>query len=1251
MGPLPYPHRVTFLASTLFVPAEHAALAPYLARLVSTLVFDHLVRHPVITLGDHDDERLTDETSQLLDAHHAQVEDSIDWLFRVSRRHEVLWFEISFDRARPAAPILRSRRPEGPVDLWRASPDASLSQQLEHCLAQWLGARRLPAVGGLPRFTLDEMREVAERLAAAERALARRRDRREPPAPLPTPPARLPIAFLRVLSELSRDDARALDPLILKLDPNHPVARRNRYVAELVGGSGERRAILPLLGDAPMYGKPHMSVWGDAFAADRPLEGMGVRHQGIAASLSPANPYACHNYSLQLAEHDRREESYRWSDRATVAAPQLGAAQLDCVRRLRQVGRPGQAFAEAQYRCREILDRAAAGSLSANDAHAPHHAALLIALVHFDVGRLAEAIDLADGVLGHALGDAATREALSRATQRIAAWKTDPMVFARAYAWEGHHRGEPGRVLAGLGRSGVVDDKDAAMLLDALCTIGRPEQAEIAYWQLAGAGVLGDGKARLAAAKALLLAGDLDEAIDQIQTVQLRRNQSRFEAEINRLLRLAAIWSVRDWERVVERRLARGARTLAQLAARDLCDFVPGLDTPVMRRALGERRRLALDPQLIAALIAALPAAHGSSQAIVARLAPPAATLAAADVLAQDWWAPLVPSARDRDAHAAGAVLALGVALAPYLVAASGPATPLAGAYRHIATEALHLVRRARYQIEPPAVVALLQLIDGLGATPDWLLDPWLLRIERALDLEAEHGAYLDGMVADLPNVSRLLRGDERIGWELRLAHDLASDPSQYEAAATLFARSARAVESGGVWLAWSAAAAHAPAPVQLDVQSVAALANPTGVSAPWLRLAHALLRAGRRADGFAAACHAMVEIPDADRGRALAELAAAWTLAGVTTPLDGAAAFERGLASAAADQLDAAGDHLRWAAAVEPNNPQRVHRLAAVLARHGSVGPAIRVLSRLEPSEAPRAIGRVLTETGRSADAVRVLRYASRWSRGAADWALLASAAHRAGDDVVAVDAARRAIALGVTAPALRVALATSLYRMGAFVECEQLAQALLAEGGDRATQLAARHAMARALAGQGRHADAHRYARAAADLAPEGELAAELADTLQRIAASEAPAFRVSAELSMERQALDELEAGQVEALMSAIGSPSWGIAGVALAACEFRSRDHSGIPVAPRALEAALVILGRTAGAIQPEAVLARIRALRIRDNAFIQIDPPPPLGARYAPDQFARIYAERSRRPSEPAPRDRAEPVVRITSAAT
>ncbi len=47
--PLPYPHRATFLASTLVVPLKDAAATPYLARLLSLIVFDHFLRHPVVT--------------------------------------------------------------------------------------------------------------------------------------------------------------------------------------------------------------------------------------------------------------------------------------------------------------------------------------------------------------------------------------------------------------------------------------------------------------------------------------------------------------------------------------------------------------------------------------------------------------------------------------------------------------------------------------------------------------------------------------------------------------------------------------------------------------------------------------------------------------------------------------------------------------------------------------------------------------------------------------------------------------------------------------------------------------------------------------------------------------------------------------------------------------------------------------------------------------------------------------------------
>jgi len=252
MAPLPYPHRVTFLASTWIAPPEHAALVPYFARLIAVIVFDHLVHHPVVTLGDLEDERLTDDSGRLLDANHPELADSLDWLFRVSRRHEVLGFELSIDPARPHPPVLRSRQPRGDgTEDFTASPNLALSQQLGQCLARWLTARRLPSVGLLPPFVFDDLHAAAIRLAACDERLTHRGEAGSELRALIQPPARLAVPFLRVLSVLSRDDAPAIDPTILALEPSHPVARRNRYVAGVLQQAGIATLLLDLLSPHP----------------------------------------------------------------------------------------------------------------------------------------------------------------------------------------------------------------------------------------------------------------------------------------------------------------------------------------------------------------------------------------------------------------------------------------------------------------------------------------------------------------------------------------------------------------------------------------------------------------------------------------------------------------------------------------------------------------------------------------------------------------------------------------------------------------------------------------------------------------------------------------------------------------------------------------------------------------------------------------------------------------------------------------
>ncbi|HEY0251173.1 MAG TPA: hypothetical protein VGC41_06580, partial [Kofleriaceae bacterium] len=749
---------------------------------------------------------------------------------------------------------------------------------------------------------------------------------------------------------------------------------------------------------------------------------------------------------------------------------------------------------------------------------------------------------------------------------------------ARSYAWEGFHRGDPGRAIAGLARGRITDEEDSMIMIESLIAVGREDQAEIAVQHCAGLdgiGTLGDGKARLAAARTCILVGKLDEAIDHIQIVQLRRSQSRHEAEINRLLRLAAMRSAEEWVGVIDRRLERGAKRLAQMAARDLADFVPGMHSTTVQRALGDVRPIVLDPHWVSDLIGALPAVQPTAAQILQRLARPEDdSLESADALAAEWWSALTPPAKDRDAHASGAMLALGVALVQYIAEASVQPSPIAGAYRHIATEALHLVRRSRYQIEPAAIRALLALVERLGAAPEWLLDTWVLRIERALDLEAEHGAYVENFLSGLPTVARLLRGDERIGWELRMAHDLAVDLSQYEPAARLFERSVRGVEAGGLALAWSVAAAKvAPAQANLDVHWIAALANPTGVAAPWMSVAHGLLSSGKPKEGFAAACRGMTAATAKERPAAIAELLGPWRLAGIITPIDSDQAFDVGIAVLEAGNFELAVQHLRWAVACEPGNPKRARALAMALSSSGLALEAIRVLAAHDRNEAPRLVGRMLVEAKRAGDAVPVLRYAARRFRAADDFALLAITANLADNDAVSVEAARRAIVLGSTAVDVQVVLATGLNRLGEFVECEQLAQQLITTRASKDVRAIGLHAMARAIAGQGRHVDAHPYAKEAGRLNPTGALARELQETLDCIVAQTAPPVRESGEASMERQAFLDLEAGNLEQLTSAITSPSWAIARAALAACEFRTDDENGIPVAPRALDAAL------------------------------------------------------------------------------
>ena len=137
-----------------------------------------------------------------------------------------------------------------------------------------------------------------------------------------------------------------------------------------------------------MYGKPHLSIWGEPFDADRPLENMGVRHQGIAASLMPGEPVrlpqllAAARRATAAARRAIAGPIARRSRRPT-SAPRTSTACAGCARSAGPARRsPRRSIAAARS---SIARRRA--SCRANDWQAPHHAALLIAFAHLDVGR------------------------------------------------------------------------------------------------------------------------------------------------------------------------------------------------------------------------------------------------------------------------------------------------------------------------------------------------------------------------------------------------------------------------------------------------------------------------------------------------------------------------------------------------------------------------------------------------------------------------------------------------------------------------------------------------------------------------------------------------------------------------------------------------------------------------------------------------------------------------------------------------
>jgi tetratricopeptide (TPR) repeat protein len=526
-------------------------------------------------------------------------------------------------------------------------------------------------------------------------------------------------------------------------------------------------------------------------------------------------------------------------------------------------------------------------------------------------------------------------------------------------------------------------------------------------------------------------------------------------------------------------------------------------------------------------------------------------------------------------------VLALALALHHYLRLCAGAPTVLAGAYRHIATEAMHLVRRARFQVEDRAVRALLEVLEQAPALDEWLLDTWTLRLERALDLENEHGEKLVELTAGLPRVASMLRGDERIGWELRFAHDMADLAGLEGPAPVLLERVLRAAEAGAGALPWARLLLGAPpSPAALDAAWLTARAALHPVA--WSALAVQAAAVGDAATATAAGQRAMRGASATDREAVVAVLSRAAVALGLP-----AVALARPVETAPEAAAVRAAEHLRAGAPLE----------------------ALQVMAISDRASAPRRTGRMALEAGRHADALAMLRYAAHRFTRPDEWALLAAAAWHGRRPRVAVEAYQRYFDLGGPAtPEMLAAHISMLTSVGRYAEATPWAHRLVeASRQAPAYRAIALGSMAAVLLGTGRYAEALKHAREARELLAGGDVRA-IDELIERCTSRSAPARMADPDDEPERQAALALARGDVvtvRRLAGGVDATRGGVMAAALHAAVMRADADD-----TAALGAAATTLATTAGATNPGAVLARLLALRLREDAFILIDPSPP-----------------------------------------
>ncbi len=1240
MPQLPRPQRVILLAPVLDLGDADRVTNGRIADLLGALVGGFFVRHPAVAFPDPDMQHFHDGLGknvaerQLFNRTYTEFfQNILGQEFGDNRRDEVFWLELALDPQKPVTTkLVTLRAGQQQPETFAAIGGPALSGMLQHCFDQWLQSRQLPPTADpFPQFSVQELMHAARLLVQSDQGnetggdMARFFDSFQGP---------LFPAFVRAgwKMMIMNDLHRRLNARSLQQIPHSPPARRIDWLYRDNEGKADLAEMKQISQSAPNWSFPYMALRGKGVADDEAL-----RNQFMAVFLTPSNDGAWMNLAYAFEKTTRYDAAYRIGDRMLSRDPADAGLYLSLMSFMRQTMRTGDAFREALGRYGQMMRQSQEGSLNVQGFTQVQAGEFYVACAHADMGRLDEGITIAERALGEDDG-----QRLQWQQKELKEWKTSPSAVGLGYAREGYFRGDPARVVEGFGRGRPDCASDAAMLVDALIGLGDEKLAPFAAAHMRGAGLTTwHPIGRLAGVRGLLVGGEsLSLALDSLQTAVLRDPDAQIEAEVERLLRLAATRPMGEWEAFVGQRRATGAVRLAKMAARDAADFVPGAEqSAVVREVLASGAPRAFDAGPMAALAASFEGVPAERLAAVATYFAERAepTLAVADRLSLEWTQTLAPEdEQGAPTRMAQMLLFFAHALCRYLTATTQAPSVLAGGYRRMATGALAAVSTGSGPVRRANVRALFEAIEASATGVDaWVLDPWLLRLERLWNLEAREGD-LRRVAGGLPIVGELLRGPEQIGLEYTRAHALKDASASPAEACFLLERVARALGKSEPFTAWSQVAVLGLAPAQaLDVHWTCALANPSA-AVPWVNLAKGLFAAGQPDAAFEALLRAFPATGKDWRNARLAELRPMWEQSRVPVPFDFGAASSASSTLMQQGQFEAALRPTRWCDAIDPNNATVKRNLGIIYARLGRAYESALAFCQADVESGPVFTARALSDAKQMDAALLAYRYASVSFKTVDEWASLGAMAWQMEDDRTGAAAYETASDLSrgkLTSNQLN-AWATTLLGLGAYERAKTLLEEIMRRNDDASIAPYVMQSMAQALLGLGRAQEAVGYAQGAVQRAP-AQSAQEFAVTLQHA--------QRGAPLPLKPQhpaepAFVALRASDAKAALEAArrvpNDPR--ALRAAVVASRYRFPTDNDTPITRGAIDAALAALQSTAGTTDAQAALVLYDASRTCAAAFSGLDMPPPLGASMSRDAFRARFASAAAPPATGQP---------------